>query len=124
MENRETKDIVLLDGLTMVAERDEDIDISDLPSFSAHKMCVRIVEFDTHLLGTMFALANVIDHEDGTYSTSKEFPLSMVSGTIHELLSELNALDDECVCWGLPAVTLKQAAQKDVLTGGKNGYLK
>ena len=122
MENTEVKEVVELTTLSLVAVKDEDIDISDLPSFSAHKMCVRIVEFDTHLFGTMFGLAYLIDHEDGTYSISNEFPLSMINEVKWELLNELDSISDDYVCWGLPASVLKQAEHEKVLSETQNGY--
>ncbi|MCY9861588.1 hypothetical protein OTK49_03525 [Vibrio coralliirubri] len=121
-KTRSSKDNINVLDLPLVAVRSSDVDINCIPCFGAYERCARIVKLDSGLLGAIYGLVYMLDYEDGTYSISEEFPVSMICDTPLEVISQINSLDDSFVCWGVSVDMLRAAAAKDVLIKGLDGY--
>lgn len=105
------------------------INYEDLPSFSANDESellppkgifaldkeFRIVEIDTHLLGTFFALALVMDLGDGTYKLDGDFPVRLSGDSLGEMKEAISSLSEEHIEYGHSTGAIKESLSKSYL---------
>ncbi|MDS1821175.1 hypothetical protein QX249_10925 [Vibrio parahaemolyticus] len=107
------------------------INDEDLPSFSANDESeselllpkgifvfdkeFRIVELDTHLLGTFFALALVMDLGDGTYKLDRDFSVRLSGDNLSEMKEVISGLRQDHIEYGHSSGTIKESLSKPYL---------
>ncbi|ELP5902736.1 hypothetical protein QTV49_004780 [Vibrio vulnificus] len=107
------------------------INDADLPSFSANDESesillipqgifaldkeFRIVELDTHLLGTFFALALVMDLGDGTYKLDGNFSVRLSGERLGEIKEAIISLGKDHTECGYSSDSIKESLSKPYL---------
>lgn len=75
----------------------------------------RIVEIDTHVLGTFFVLALVMDLDNGTYKLDRDFPLRLSGDNLREIKEAISNLGKNHIEYGHSSVIIKESLSKSYL---------